>query len=148
MANEKAINSFRTYLMYSTDGSTYSVLLPIKTSPDLGDTPEMLDATDLSSPMEWGIPGIIKNGNALEFTCNYTEEDFDKVNAISSEEKKYAVWLGATESAGEYTPDGSKGKFEFTGYAYAIKTGTGVNEVQEMKVAIIPSSPIKKVAKS
>ena len=143
-----AINSFRTYLMVGGEGSTYTKLIDIKSLPDLGDTPDLLDATTLSDPMEWGIAGIIKNGNALEFTCNYDEADFDKVNALSNTESKFAVWLGASESAGVYTPDGSQGKFEFTGYAYAIKSGAGVNEVQDMKVAIIPSSPIKKVAKS
>lgn len=143
-----AINSFRTYLMYAASGSTYTKLIDIKSMPDLGDTPETLDATTLSDPMEWGIPGIIKQGNALEFTCNYVEADFDKVNALSDKETSFAIWLGATESAGEYTPDGSQGKFEFKGYAYAIKSGAGVNEVQDMKVAIIPSTPIKKVAKS
>lgn len=142
-----AINTFKTYLMVGGEGSTYTKLLDIRSTPDLGDAPSMLDATTLSDPMMWGIPGIIEQGNALEFEANYDEDDFDKVNALSDKETSFAIWLGASESAGIYTPTGDKGKFEFKGYAYAIKTGAGVNEVQGMKVAIIPSTPIKKVPK-
>lgn len=144
-----AFNSFKSYLMKGsgTGTITYSKLVDIKSFPDLGDTPEFIDATTLSDPQEWGVAGIVKSGNALEFTCNYDEEAYETINALSETDTPFAIWLGASQSAGVYTPDGSNGKFEFTGYAFAIKSGAGVNEVQEMKVSIIPSSPVKKVAR-
>lgn len=142
-----AINSFKSYLMKdSGSGSAYEKLIDIKSFPDLGEVPEKLDCTTLSDPAEWGIAGIIKMGNALEFTCNYDKSKFAAINALSETDTKYAIWLGASESGGNYTPDGSEGKWEFSGYAYAVKSGAGVNAVQEMKVAIVPSSPIKFVS--
>ena len=36
----------------------------------------------------------------------------------------------------------SNGKFSFKGYAYATKKGAGTDEVQDMVVGIIPSTPI------
>ena len=39
-------------------------------------------------------------------------------------------------------PDGSDGKFNFTGLLSVFVVGGGVNEVVEMTITIAPSSPI------
>lgn len=133
-----AINTYGSYLMHSTDGTTYTKLIDIKDYPDMIEAPEQLDATTLSDPMRVYIPGIKDAGGAIEFTANYSAADFAAVQALEGTEGYFAVWFG--ENAG--TPDGSKGKFSFKGYPYASKSGGGVNEVSDMKVGIIPSTEI------
>lgn len=135
-----AINTYQTYLMVSDDGSTYSNLLPIKSFPDLMQGPNNLETTSLSDAMKTYIPGLKDPGDALEFTANYSAADFAAVTALEDTEKYYAVWIGA--SGTPLAPDGSKGKFSFKGYAYATKNGAGTDEVQDMTVGIIPSTPI------
>ncbi len=133
-----AINTYGSYLMHSTDGTTYTKLIDIKDYPDMIEAPEQLDATTLSDPMRVYIPGIKDVSGAMEFTANYSAADFAAVQALEGTEGYFAVWFG--ENAG--VPDGSKGKFSFKGYPYASKTGGGVNEVSDMKVGIIPSTEI------
>lgn len=135
-----AINTYQTYLMTSDDGSTYTKLLDIKTFPDLMQGPNNLETTSLSDAMKTYIPGLKDPGDALEFTANYSAADFAAVTALEDTEKYYAVWIGA--SGTPLAPDGSKGKFSFKGYAYATKNGAGTDEVQDMTVGIIPSTPI------
>ena len=135
-----AINTYQTYLMTSDDGSTYTKLLDIKSFPDLMGGPNNLETTTLSDEMKTYIPGLKDPGDALEFGANYTAADFAAVEALERIEKYYAVWIGA--SGTPLAPDGSKGKFSFKGYAYATKNGAGTNEVQDMTVGIIPSTPI------
>ena len=133
-----AINTYGSYLMHSSDGTTYTKLIDIKDYPDMIEAPEQLDATTLSDPMRVYIPGIKDVSGAMEFTANYSAADFAAVQALEGTEGYFAVWFG--ENAG--TPDGSKGKFSFKGYPYASKSGGGVNEVSDMKVGIIPSTEI------
>lgn len=135
-----AINTYQTYLMTSDDGSTYTKLLDIKSFPDLMGGPNNLETTTLSDEMKTYIPGLKDPGDALEFGANYTAADFTAVTALEGTEKYYAVWIGA--SGTPLAPDGSKGKFSFKGYAYATKNGAGTDEVQDMTVGIIPSTPI------
>lgn len=133
-----AINTYGSYLMHSTDGTTYTKFIDIKDYPDMIEAPEQLDATTLSDPMRVYIPGIKDVSGAIEFTANYSASDFASVQALEGTEGFFAVWFG--ENAG--VPDGSKGKFSFKGYPYASKAGGGVNEVSDMKVGIIPSTEI------
>ena len=133
-----AINTYGSYLMHSTDGTTYTKLIDIKDYPDMIEAPEQLDATTLSDAMRVYIPGIKDVSGAMEFTANYSAADFAAVQALEGTEGYFAVWFG--ENAG--TPDGSKGKFSFKGYPYASKSGGGVNEVSDMTVGIIPSTEI------
>ena len=135
-----AINTYQTYLMSSSDGTTYTKLIDIKSFPDLMGAPNKLEATTLSDNMKTYIPGLKDSGDALEFTANYVAADFTTINGLEGTEKYYAVWIGA--SGTPLVPDGSKGKFSFKGYAYATKNGGGTDEVQDMTVGIIPSTPI------
>ena len=59
-----AINTYGTYLMHSTDGTTYTKLIDIKDYPDLIEPPDNLDATTLSDDMRVYIPGIKDNSGA------------------------------------------------------------------------------------
>lgn len=131
-----AISSHKAFLMH---GSTK--LVDIKSFPDMGDAPEMLDTTTLTDKMRTYIMGIQETG-ALSFMCNYTSADYSTLAALEGSEEQYALWLGGTESGGSVTPSGSDGKFSFNGYLSVHLSGAGVNEVVNMEVTIAPSSVI------
>ena len=136
-----AISTYKIFLMMKGEESAYEKLVDIKDFPDLGGAPEMLETTTLSDKMQTYIPGI-QSLDALEFTANYTKTDFDKLKALEGQTKKFAVWMGATESGGTLTPSGSDGKFEFEGQLSVFPVGGGVNEVVDMTITIAPSTPI------
>ena len=135
-----AISTYKVFLMKKSS-STYEKLVDIKDFPDLGGAPEMLETTTLSDKMQTYIPGIQSN-DALEFTANYTKEDYETLKALEGTESDYAVWFGGTESGGVATPDGSNGKFEFKGQLSVHVVGGGVNEVVDMTITIAPSTII------
>ena len=135
-----AISTYKIFLMMKKEAS-YEKLIDIKDFPDLGGSPEMLETTTLSDKMQTYIPGI-QSLDALEFTANYTKEDFTKLKALEGVEHEYAVWFGGTEEANVLTPTGTDGKFQFKGQLSAFPVGGGVNEVVDMTVTIAPSTPI------
>lgn len=135
-----AISTYKIFLMMKKDAS-YEKLIDIKDFPDLGGSPEMLETTTLSDKMQTYIPGI-QSLDALEFTANYTKEDFTKLKALEGVEHEFAVWFGGTEEANVLTPNGTDGKFQFKGQLSAFPVGGGVNEVVDMTVTIAPSTPI------
>ena len=135
-----AISTYKIFLMMKNDAS-YEKLIDIKDFPDLGGSPEMLETTTLSDKMQTYIPGI-QSLDALEFTANYTKEDFTKLKALEGVEHEFAVWFGGTEEANVLTPTGTDGKFQFKGQLSAFPVGGGVNEVVDMTVTIAPSTPI------
>ena len=136
-----AISTYKVFLMKSTDGSQYEKLIDIKDFPDLGGSPEMLETTTLSDPMQTYIPGI-QSLDALEFSANYTKSDFDTLKALEGNEMNFAVWFGGTVAGGVTTPTGTDGKFNFKGQLSVFPVGGGVNEVVGMTITIAPSTPI------
>ena len=135
-----AISTFKSFLMHKKS-STYEKLVDIKSFPDLGGSPELLETTTLSDSMTTNIMGI-QSLDALEFECNYTKEDYTKLKALEGQTQDFAVWLGGTEASGTVTPTGSDGKFEFKGQLSVFVNGGGVNEVVNMTVSIAASTPI------
>ena len=136
-----AISTYKVFLMKSTDGSTYEKLIDIKDFPDLGGSPEMLETTTLSDPMQTYIPGI-QSLDALEFNANYTKADFDSLKELEGQDVYYSVWFGGTVSGKTVTPTGTDGKFDFKGQLSVFPVGGGVNEVVGMTITIAPSTPI------
>ena len=135
-----AISTYKSFLMHKAT-STWEKLIDIKSFPDLGGAPELLETTTLSDKMTTNIMGI-QSLDALEFECNYTHEDYTKLKALEGTTKDFAVWLGGTEASGIVTPSGSDGKFEFKGQLSVYVNGGGVNEVVGMTVSIAASTPI------
>lgn len=137
-----AISTYKIFLMKKANaGETWEKLIDIKEFPDLGGAPEMLETTTLSDRMQTYIPGI-QSLDALEFTSNYTKEDYSKIKALEGKETDFAVWFGGTENGNVVTPTGSDGKFSFKGQISAFPVGAGVNEVVDMSISIAPSTPI------
>ena len=136
-----AVSTYKSFLMVKNT-SSWEKLIDIKSYPDLGGAPELLETTTLSDSMTTNIMGI-QSLDALEFECNYTLEDYTKLKEMEGTDKEFAVWLGGTESGGTATPTGSDGKFEFNGQLSVYVNGGGVNEVVGMTVSIAASTPIK-----
>lgn len=137
-----AISTYKVFLMKKgTTGDTYEKLIDIKEFPDLGGAPEMLETTTCSDSAQTYIKGI-QSQDALEFTANYTKEDYDKLSKLSGIETDYSVWFGGTKTAGKATPTGSDGKYDFKGDLSVYITGGGTNEVVSMTVSIAPSTVI------
>jgi hypothetical protein len=113
-------------------GDDYAKLVDIKDFPDLGGAPEMLETTTLSDSMQTYIEGI-QGSDALEFTANYTKEDYTALNELKGKKESFAVYFGE---------EGVNGKFEFDGYLSARVNGGGVNEVVGMTISIAPATPI------
>ena len=128
-----AINTYGIQLMHKGTGATYTKLIDIKDFPDLGGAPELLETTTLSDAMQTYIEGI-QSSDALEFSANYTKEDYATCNELKGVQTPYAVYFGE---------DGINGKFEFEGYLSARVNGGGVNEVVGMTVSIAPATEIK-----
>ena len=135
-----AISTYKSFLMHEVS-SKWEKLVDIKSFPDLGGSPELLETTTLSDSMTTNIMGI-QSLDALEFECNYTKEDYAKLKAMEGKPSKFAVWLGGTEASGAVTPTGADGKFEFSGQLSVFVNGGGVNEVVNMTVSIAASTPI------
>lgn len=132
-----AISTFRTYLMQGTGTGTltWAKLVDIKDFSDLGAAPEPIETTTLSDPARTYIPGI-ENTEQKTYTCNYTAADYETLVALKGTEQNIAIWFGATESNGVYTPDGSLGKFVGKGYVDVYVNGGGVNEPVNMTVTL------------
>ena len=135
-----AISTFRTFLMKKSS-SAYEKLIDIKDFPDLGGAPEMLETTTLSDGMQTNIPGI-QSMDAMEFTANYTKEDYEKLKELEDQDLELAVWFGGTGSGTTATPTGDKGKYKFTGRLSVYIKGGGVNEVVDMGITIAASTPV------
>lgn len=131
-----AISTYPVVLKYdssSTETPSWSDVCDIKDFPDLGGAPDMLETTTLSDSARSYIAGI-KDQQALEFTANYDEDDFDAIELLASDgEQDFQLWFGAA---------GASGKFKFSGEISVYVVGAGVNEVVDMRIVIIPSTPI------
>lgn len=135
-----AISTYKVFLM-KKDTSTYAKVIDIKEFPDLGGAPEMLETTTLSDKMQTYIPGI-QSLDSLEFTANYTLEDYKKLKEMEGQQNDFAVWFGGTEAGDVVTPTGDMGKFKFKGALSVYANGGGTNEVVEMTITIAPSTVI------
>ena len=145
-ASTTPISTYKTFLMHkASGGSTYTKLVDIKSTPNLGGTPEMLETTTLSDGIQTFIPGIqTLDGGGLEFTANYILDDYEDLKDLmdAATEEEFAVWMGGTVSGSTLTPTGDNGKFEFKGILSVFPNGGGVNEVVEMTISIAPTTPI------
>ena len=142
-----ASSTYKTFLMRSTDGTTYTKLIDIKDFPDLGGEPETIDTTTLTDKMRTSVPGISEAENFV-FTANYDPAQFQTLvtnaTADESEPHYYAVWFGGDDVAGEDpTPTGNLGKFSFMGkMSQPYVAGGGVNEARSISISIAPATPV------
>lgn len=144
-----AIRSNKAFLMVATTAGSpenYSKLIDIKSTPDIGSAPNMLETTTLSDGMQTFIPGIIQlDSSGLQFTANYTKTDYNTLKSRASYDAgtsgpgHYAIWFGVSSTD---QPDGHDGMFKFDGRLTPTVNGVGVDEVVEMTISIAPSTVI------
>lgn len=132
-----SISSYNTKLMHSTDGTLYTQLLPVKTTPQIGGEREQLETTTLDDDMQTFINGI-QSSEAMSFTANYDSDEYDALKLLENITKHYAVWFGNDGL-------GSAGKYKFDGQLSVLINETEVNGVIEMTINITPGTPITKV---
>ena len=120
------------------DGTSYEKLIEIKDFPDLGAAPQTIETTTLSDKAQTFIKGIDAN-STLEFTANYDLEKYADLLEVSREDEpqEFALYFG---------DNGVSGKFAWEGQLSVWVVGGGVNGVVDMKIGIVPSSPIEKIA--
>lgn len=133
-----AISTYPVSLKYDSSATAtpnWTDVCDIKDFPDLGGSPDLLETTTLSDSAKTYIAGI-KDQQAIEFTANYDEDTMDDIAALTGT-KKFQLWFGTA---------GASGKFAFSGTISTYIVGAGVNEVVDMKIVIVPSTPITVVA--
>lgn len=140
-----AISTYMTFLMLGSTASTptYSKLVDIQTTPDMGGDPDMLETTTMSDRAKTYIPGLINTPEGLQFETNYNAAAYQELEALRNTKRHYSVWLGGTENAdGTVTPTGTNGKFDFDGRLSVALLGGETNAVQKMRITIAPESQI------
>lgn len=125
-----AISTQGVTLKWGTSATSLSKVVDVKDFPDLGGAPEVLETTTLSDDIQTYIMGI-QGSDMMEFTCNYTKDDFDEVMKDANKELYYAL---------EFGDKGDEGIFEWQGQHTAWVVGAGVNAVTEFKIGIAPST--------
>lgn len=142
-----ASSTYKTFLMHSTDGETYTKVIDVKDFPDLGGEPETIDTTTLSDAMRTSVLGIQEAENFV-FNANYDPEQFQSLVTLAQADEGapsyYAVWFGGTDVIGsDPTPTGNLGKFSFKGtMSKPYVTGAGVNEARSISISIAPATPV------
>lgn len=127
-----AINTCNVTLKSGSSAEMLTKLVDIKDFPDLGGAPELLETTTLSDCTQTFINGV-QSLDALQFTANYTREDYETVQSQANKDLFYAL---------EFGEDGKYGIYEWEGQHSVWVTGGGVNEVVEMMIQIAPSTAI------
>jgi hypothetical protein len=122
-----AISTQGVTLKWGSSATSLSKVVDIKDFPDLGGAPEMLETTTLSDDVQTYILGI-QSAGMMEFTCNYTKEDFEAVMEDADTDLYYSLDFG------------DEGVFEWQGQHTAWVVGAGVNAVTEFKIGIAPST--------
>lgn len=143
-ATSELYSTYKTYLMQGTGSGTltYSKVCDIKSYPDIGGAPDLIDMTTLSNKSKIGVPGI-QNNDAMTFDANYNPTVLSSLQGLADgTAKHWAIYFGASVSGSTVTPDGSDGKFTFDGILDVYVTGGGVNEGRSMQISITPTTDI------
>lgn len=125
-----AMNTYGVSLKWGESAEAVEKVVDIKDFPDLMGAPETLETTTLSDPAQTFINGI-RTSETMAFTCNYTKEDFTKVNADAGKALHYVL---------EFS-DGSQ--FAWEGQHSCSIAGKGVNEVIEYVINISASTAVE-----
>lgn len=125
-----AISTFGVTLKWGTSADNLSKKVDIKSFPDLGGAPEMLETTTLSDSMQTYILGI-QSADAMEFEYNYDKTVYEQVEADANVRMFYSLEFGV---------NGSEGKFTWEGMHSTHIVGGGVNEVVGGVITVAPAT--------
>lgn len=130
----KGMSTINTTLYASESKSgTYEKVCPIKSYPDMGGAPEMLQTTDLEDDMHTYTPGVQDLGGGLEFTANFNAADYAKIKGMKGKDLFFQLRMGK---------DGADGVFDWEGEIDVWMAGGEVNAVRDMTVISTPSTVI------
>ena len=144
-ASTTPINTIYTFLMYkaTSAATTYTKLVDVKTTPQMGGEPEQVDITTLSDRIRKYIGGVEDpNGEGGGWTANYTAGDYARLKALEGQQVECALWIGGTLSGNTVTPTGDNGKWSWTGEIRVFKNGGEVNAAHEMTINTYPSTEV------
>lgn len=131
-AVKKAVSTIGTVLKAGADADSLAKLTRIKSYPDLGGQPEQLESTDLEDPSQTFEDGV-QQQETMEFTANYTKDEYAKVAASAGKQQKYQL---------EFGENGEDGIFSWEGKHSVRVTGGEVNAIREMVITVTPSTKI------
>lgn len=129
-ATVKAHSTIGTMLEVSEDGSTWTQMCKVKSYPALGGAPEQIETTDFEDEVQTFVPGV-QSMDAMEFTANYTYENYDAVRSKANTPLHYRLKLA--KNAGVATWEGQHSVF--------VNEGE-VNGLIEMTISVSPSTKI------
>lgn len=136
-----AMNTYMTFLMQSTNGTSYTSICPIKDYPDFLNDVNTIDVTSLQNAMHVYIKGLLDTGGDMAFTANYTPTDYQTVKALDDGAAKHlGIWFGGTVAGSTVTPSGTDGKWQFDGYVTVGVVGKGVDDAREMTIHVTPTT--------
>lgn len=125
---------------------TYTKLIDITSTSDIGSSTNMIDITTLSDDTERQEPGIKRLGDGLQFGGLYSKSDYKKLRALEGLDEYYAIYKGGTTAdAATAVPDGHDGIWKFKGKLVVTVNGAGVDEAFAITVTIAPSTVIELV---
>ena len=127
----KGISTINTTLYAGAAQNSLTKVCPIKSYPDMGGAPEMLQTTDLEDSMHTYTPGVQDLGGGLEFTANFDKTEFAAIKSMKGTEQFFELRMGES---------GADGVFSWKGEIDVYMTGGEVNAVREMVVVCTPST--------
>lgn len=125
-----AISTYGVTLKWGTSADNLTKKVDIKSFPDLGGAPEMLETTTLSDSMQTYILGI-QSADAMEFEYNYDKTVYEAIEADANVRMFYSLEFGV---------NGSEGKFTWEGMHSTHIVGGGVNEVVGGIITVAPAT--------
>ncbi len=125
-----AISTYGVTLKWGEASATLTKTVDIKSFPDVGGAPELIETTTLTDAMQTFINGIQSSGE-MTFPCNYTKADYTAVAEDANKPLYYAL---------EFGEDGDEGVFEWQGEHSVHVTGADTNAVVEMMITIAPAT--------
>lgn len=124
-----AISSYNTILKWGESAETVAKVVDIKEFGDLIGDPNTIETTTLSDSAQTFIAGI-RTSDTIQFTCNYTKEDFASCQGDENKPLFFALEF----------QDGSS--FAWEGQFTLGVTGKGVDEALEFTINVLPSSAV------
>lgn len=138
-----------TFLMYrATEEDEWQKLVDIKDYPDLGGTPERIQATTLSHTQHAYENGV-QDTAERQFTANYNSDEYEMLKTLQSSGKEYyfGVWFDTAPTlntaTGKLEPnEATCDKHSFKGKVSAYSAGGGVNGIRDTIITLSSSTDI------
>ena len=124
------ISTIGTVLKWGTTAAGVAKVIPVKTVPQIFGTPDLLETTDLEDTDQTFCLGV-RTSDAMEFTANYTSDNFEAAQGDEGKDLFYQVEFGTA---------GADGIFSCKGSHTVTISESSVNAVREMTITVARSS--------